>query len=307
MADTTSPNAVPAVKPTIVDDKSPICIPFILAQLKTHQAAKPDTPFFIALNGVQGAGKTTLVSALATTLREKEGLETLVCSIDDLYLKHGDQVALATGNPLNPLVQHRGEPGTHDMTLAREFFTALKSGQPTKIPQYDKSQFNGHGDRVPSSKWQSVNEPGQPPIRVIIFEGWSVGFRALTNAEVEAKASGPSTTLHKHRLEDLLFVNDKLREYDVMTDCFDAFIHVDAEETKFVYDWRLQQEAMLRREKGSGMTDEQVVHFVDGYYPAYELYTQQLRDGVFRGQGKKGAQLRLVVGKDRKVKHVYEI
>ena len=47
------------------------------------------------------------------------------------------------------------------------------------------------------------------------------------------------------------------------------------------------------------MTDEQVRHFVDGYYPAYELFTETLRAGVF-GED-KGRQLRLVVGPDRKV------
>ena len=53
------------------------------------------------------------------------------------------------------------------------------------------------------------------------------------------------------------------------------------------------------------MTDEQVVKFVDGYYPAYELYSDGVREGVFkgmgRGKGKEGCQLRLVVGRDRSV------
>lgn len=98
---------------TIIDDKSPVCIPFILSRLAIHQAAHPSSPFFIGLNGVQGAGKTTLVSALARTLQEENGLETLVCSIDDLYLTHADQVALAREHELNPLVQHRGEPGMY--------------------------------------------------------------------------------------------------------------------------------------------------------------------------------------------------
>lgn len=53
--------------PEIVDDKSEHCIPFILELLKQHKDAyeskgeKPP-PFFLGLNGVQGAGKTTLVS-----------------------------------------------------------------------------------------------------------------------------------------------------------------------------------------------------------------------------------------------------
>ena len=45
---------------------------------------------------------------------------------------------------------------------------------------------------------------------------------------------------------------------------FDAFIHIDAENPKWVYTWRLEAEVKLRIEKGSGMTDEQVKRFVDG-------------------------------------------
>jgi pantothenate kinase-related protein Tda10 len=38
----------------------------------------------------------------------------------------------------------------------------------------------------------------------------------------------------------------------------------DAENTQYVYAWRSQQEAALRASKGTGMTDEQVVNFVNG-------------------------------------------
>lgn len=192
------------------------------------------------------------------------------------------------------------------MVLAHEFFTALQDGEETKIPQYDKSQFGGQGDRVPVSRWASVNGPSQPKAQVIIFEGWSVGFRALSDDDVRAKAAQAGTiTLHKHRLEDLLFVNEKLRDYETINKCFDAFIHIDAEDTSFVYDWRQQQEAALRREKGVGMSEEMVTKFVDGYYPAYELFTDALRQGIFKGtEEPEGRQLRLIVGKDRKVKEV---
>ncbi|KIN08214.1 hypothetical protein OIDMADRAFT_111304 [Oidiodendron maius Zn] len=295
--------APPSSAATIVDDKSPHCIPFILSRLSVHQATNPSRPFFIGLNGVQGAGKTTLVSTLARTLQEGKGLETLVCSIDDLYLTHEDQVALAKEHPLNPLVQHRGEPGTHDMNLARDIFSTLEQGREVKIPLYDKSAHNGQGDRVSSLKWAIRNGSGQPRIQVVIFEGWCVGFRAISLEEIRAKQEAPSTTLHKHRLEDLVFVNEKLRDYDIMTDSFDAFIHIDAEETGYVYEWRLEQEAALRRERGSGMTDEMVKRFVDGYYPAYELYTDGVRAGVLREKG-EGRQLRLVVGRDRRVRDV---
>ena len=258
---------------------------------------------------MQGAGKTTLVSALSTTLRQK-GLQTLVLSIDDLYLPHSAQVSLAREHALNQLVQHRGEPGTHDMPLARSLFAALREGKEVQIPEYDKGAYNGQGDRVSPSLWKTVNRPNDAKIQVIIFEGWCVGFRALSDVEVERKWADEAMrgTLGKHRLQDLLFVNERLREYDVLSDSFDAFIHIDAEEMAFVYSWRQEQEEALRKEKGVGMSVVEVNRFVDGYFPAYELFTDALRKGVFeeREDG-KGRQLRLVVGRDRRVKEVIEI
>ncbi|RBQ82857.1 hypothetical protein VDGD_21008 [Verticillium dahliae] len=53
------------------------------------------------------------------------------------------------------------------------------------------------------------------------------------------------------------------------------------------------------------MTPDEVVKFVDGYYPAYELYADALRRGVFPDRPEK--QVRMVVGKDRKVKETHVI
>jgi pantothenate kinase-related protein Tda10 len=55
------------------------------------------------------------VSALQETLQGR-GLETLVWSIDDLYLRHEDQVKLAEEHKDNALVQHRGEPGWYSFS-----------------------------------------------------------------------------------------------------------------------------------------------------------------------------------------------
>lgn len=88
----------------------------------------------------------------------------------------------------------------------------------------------------------------------------------------------------------------------------------------FVFEWRSQSERQLRETKGSGMTDEQVFNFVNGCmlspslvlavtdrvdYPAYELFTNKLRAGAF-DEG-KGRQLRLVIGRDRRVREVVKM
>jgi D-glycerate 3-kinase len=191
-------------------------------------------------------------------------------------------------------------------------FSSLSQNQPTRIPQYDKSAFSGQGDRVPQSQWELVNAPDtqKPSVKVVLFEGWSVGFRPLPPATLhqkwesaaEAARTDPSNysgRLGHNTLSSIQDINTALEAYNQITDQLDAFIHIDAQDSQYVYKWRLQQEAGLRETKGAGMTDEQVRHFVDGYYPAYELFTETLRAGVF-GED-KSRQLRLVVGPDRKV------
>ena len=149
-------------------------------------------------------------------------------SLDDIYLTHDDQVALAQAHPSNPLLQHRGQPSTHDLALGEQVFESLRAGRPTAIPQYDKSAFAGQGDRVPQSQWQVVNGDGQEKVKVVIFEGWCVGFRAWDDKTLREKweaavrlkeqDSNYNGRLGHVKLEDVKAVNDALRKYDNLTE-----------------------------------------------------------------------------------------
>ena len=105
------------------------------------------------------------------------------------------------------------------------------------MPSYDKSAFNGAGDQRPVSEWSTINAEGTPPIEVVVFEGWCVGFRALSDGDVEeqwkaAKEEFESEggayrgQLGRQNLESVLYVNDCLRDYDILTDQFGAFVHM---------------------------------------------------------------------------------
>ena len=301
------------------DDKGQYCIPFILERLtlhhQQHKGLANAPPFFLGLNGVQGAGKTVLVSIIKSTLQgAPHNLPTAVFSLDDFYLTHTDQAALAKSHPHNPLLQHRGQPSTHDVALALSVFESLKENKETKIPSYDKSAFEGQGDREPEGEWESVNAAGKPIMKVVLFEGWCVGFRPVSDSTlkqawehaVAAKEKGGyNGRLGHNSLQSVTDINEALKKYDQITDQLDAFIHIDAADPQFVYEWRQEQEVGLRKSKGRAMTHQQVRHFVDGYYPAYELFTGTLRTGVFREEN--GKQLRLVVGENRKVQKVETI
>lgn len=214
------------------------------------------------------------VSTLAEKLRQPPyALSTTVLSIDDLYLTHHLQSELAASHPSNPLIQHRGQPSTHDLPLALSLLSDLQQGKVTRIPSYDKSAYSGQGDRIPNEQWAEVNRDRRQRTDVVILEGWCVGFRALPREKLvrqwegavrEREKGGYVGRLGWNRLEDVDFVNEALRNYDQLTDQLDALIHLDAEDPMFVYEWRSQSERKLRETAGSGMTDDQVINFVNG-------------------------------------------
>ena len=175
---------------------------------------------------------------MSDTIEKSHGLPTVVLSIDDLYLPHDRQEALAKEHPDNPLVQHRGQPSTHDVELGKKVFHALLNRDTdVKLPSYDKSAFNGAGDQKPESEWSIVNSKNDKAVEVIIFEGWCVGFRTISDAQVEEKWKTAKTEyerqgdhyqgqLGKQKLESALFINNALRDYDDLTDHFGAFVHM---------------------------------------------------------------------------------
>ena len=153
-------------------------------------------------------------------------MPTVVLSIDDLYLPRKDLAQLAETYPSNPLIQHRGQPSTHDLPLALSVFDSLRKAQETRIPSYDKSAFSGKGDRIPRDEWGVVNRKGENKIKIVILEGWCVGFRPLPTEELESRwteavkqkdGEDYQGRLGWTKLTDLKFVNKALEEYEGLT------------------------------------------------------------------------------------------
>lgn len=210
----------------------------VLRQLQRHKShpAIGSSPLFVAVQGPQGSGKTFLTSRLRDALSSPpHSLSVAVVSIDDLYLPHSGLVAVAQANPQNRLLQGRGQPGTHDVKLGTQILTKLKrinepDSQPVQIPSFDKSLFSGEGDRADIGI--SVN----PPVDVVILEGWCVGFYPTTHDEINRKWEMPVQGLGENffekrgfRKEDVLEVNEKLKEFSEWWKFFDAFIQVCAQ------------------------------------------------------------------------------
>jgi D-glycerate 3-kinase len=214
--------------------------------------------------------------------------------------------------------------------LADEFFESLQttSGEDIGIPSFDKSRFSGEGDRVPTDEWRKVCR--SPPVDVVIFEGWCVGFQAVDDDELVRKwrqaqdesAKGEdgneekgfsTTTLSRHPLEHLNIVNLNLKRYNetfMKPSSFHYLIHLDTDQLVNVYKWRLDQEHYLHLSRGSGMDDKDVVKFVQGYMPAYELYLDRLRRESFvppNTHPDENTQLRVLLEENRSVRSITEL
>ena len=115
------------------------------------------------------------------------------------------------------------------MPLARAIFSSLTQNEPTGIPQYNKGAFDGQGDRVPESEWEKVNVgygADGKIIKVVLFEGWSVGFRPLDASvlrrkwedAVRARERGDYVgRLGHNSSKSVVDINEALREYDSIT------------------------------------------------------------------------------------------
>jgi len=281
------------------------------------QRSQSYQPIVIGITGLQGSGKSTWAAGIVDALSNYYNLHAIAVSLDDFYKTHDDLMERREKDPQNKLYRTRGQPGTHDEKLAHGFFQGIKdwdvaSTKEVRIPSFDKSRYNGEGDRAPREEWPVCQK--KPDI--VVFEGWCVGFKALPEAELRSKVENAEarvdendlesiTTLADHRLVDLLEVNQYLKKYNntfMGPQHLDFFIHLDTDDLRNVYKWRLQQEHAMIKKKGTGMTDEAVRTFVRGYMPSYELYLDGLRQGFFEAGTER--QVRAVMNVERGVEKI---
>lgn len=182
-------------------------------------------------------------------------LRMAALSLDDLYLPHTELTQLAKDYPDNKLLHGRGQPGTHDIPLGHKCLEALAninntSRGSTELPVYDKSKFNGKGDR----STEIVNVEG--PIDIVIFEGWATGFYSIPDNELrsvyeqaqkdpkkyaQARYGYDDPFFLSHDIKSLLQINEKLKEYEsLMWEYIDCFIQLKPESMSYVWKWRLE-------------------------------------------------------------------
>ncbi len=215
--------------------------------------------------GGQGTGKTTMTKFLKLIL-DSLGYECVNLSLDDLYKTYGERAEI---KKLDPEIQWRGVPSTHDIRLGLDTLDRLCSDNSIEetsweIPRFDKSLYSGAGDRIDSEK--ILIKP-----KIILFEGWFVGVRPLDSELIRQQV--PEVDL-----QFVLKMNAKLEDYLPLWQKLDSLWLLLPQDYRFSLGWRQEAERKLI----TGMSNEEVKQFVRYFWRSLppEIFITPLRNTV---------------------------
>ncbi|NEO54637.1 MAG: glycerate kinase [Okeania sp. SIO3B5] len=226
-------------------------------------------PLVQGILGAQGTGKTTLAQILILIL-DKLGYNTIAISIDDIYKTYPERQLL---QKQDSRLIWRGPPGTHDISLGIETLDKLSqsynqnSDNLIPIPRFNKSLFNGAGDRIEPEIVSKVD--------IVLFEGWFVGVRPISEKAFNVAPSPIITETDREFARDM---NLKLIDYLPLWQKLDKLIVLYPTDYRFSQQWRQQAEQQMIASGKSGMSDKQIEKFVEYFWKALhpELFIKPL-------------------------------
>jgi D-glycerate 3-kinase len=232
-------------------------------KLASHRQ-KLGRPIIQGILGGQGIGKTTMCKVL-TLILQKLGYPTLSLSLDDLYKTYSDRLALTAQDPR---LIWRGPPGTHDIDLGINVLNQVRQLQsPVMVPRFDKSAFEGAGDRTTPEIITGVD--------IVLFEGWFVGVRPIDQDVFDTAPPPIITDEDKAFARDL---NDQLRNYLPLWEQLDSLIVLHPTDYRYSLEWRKQAEHQMITAGKTGMNDAEIEQFVNYFWRSLhpELFIQPL-------------------------------
>ena len=221
-------------------------------------------PLIQGILGVQGTGKTTMCKAL-TMILQQLGYRTLNLSLDDLYKTYSDRLVLTQQDPR---LIWRGPPGTHDIDLGLNLLDQIHESQsPVIVPRFDKSAYNGAGDRTTPEIFTDVD--------ILLFEGWFVGVRPIDPQVFDIAPPPIITEADRSFARDM---NRQLQNYLPLWQRLDSLIVLYPTDYRCSLTWRKQAEQQMIAAGKSGMTDSQIEEFVNYFWRSLhpELFIKPL-------------------------------
>ncbi|MGD1917796.1 MAG: glycerate kinase, partial [Pleurocapsa sp.] len=159
---------------------------------------------------------------------------------------------------------------THDVKLGLETFTQCLLGdcdQDILMPRFDKSAYNGMGDRT-------IPETIQKP-DILLFEGWFVGVKP--GAE-DSFYNCPSPILSQEDVQFAKDNNQRLQAYLPLWNKLDSLIVLYPEDYRLSQQWRKDAEQKMIALGKTGMSNEEIDRFVEYFWKSLhpELFIKPL-------------------------------
>ncbi len=95
--------------------------------------------------------------------------------------------------------------------------------------------------------------------------------------------------------EAMTEVNEALRGYHAWHELLDGFLQIVPLDYRYVLDWRVEAERKMRARGQAGMSDAEILAYVEKFLPAYETYLPALSRASPVGEN----VLRVTVARDR--------
>lgn len=245
-----------------------------------------DRPIVQGILGGQGTGKTTLAATL-TLILDRLGYRAIGISIDDLYKTHADRQQLKARDPR---FIRRGPPGTHDVDLGIDVLDRLRCGDlPVAVPRFDKSAFAGDGDRAEPETIDRAD--------IVLFEGWFVGTQPVEAATFD---DPPPPIATEDDRDFAGHCNRLLADYLPLWDRCDRLMVLIPADYRLSQQWRLQAEREAIARGKAGMSDDEVMAFVEYFWKALhpELFIEPL------ARDRDRVDLVVKIGGDRRIEAI---
>jgi D-glycerate 3-kinase len=227
---------------------------------------KLDRTLIQGILGGQGTGKSTLCVILKLIL-DQLGYTVACLSIDDLYLTYDERKKL---QQQDLRLIWRGPPGTHDVNLGLQVIEQClqkDNNTPILLPRFDKSAFNGSGDRTQP---EAISKPD-----ILLFEGWFVGVRPIAE---DCFAYPPAPINTPEAKQFALDNNQRLQAYLPLWSKLDRLIVLLPEDYRLSKQWRKEAEHKMIATGKTGMSDLEIDRFVEYFWKSLhpELFIKPL-------------------------------
>jgi D-glycerate 3-kinase len=239
-----------------------VWIPLAMQLVDTYQGH----PLIQGILGGQGTGKTTMTKFLKLIF-EHLGFVCVNLSLDDLYKTYKEREEI---KKLDPQIQWRGVPSTHNVQLGIDTLNQLCSDLPMgstswEIPRFDKSVNSGAGDRTDPEK--IFTKP-----QIILFEGWFVGVRPVDPDLIQKQVAESDRQF-------VLKMNAKLQDYLPLWQKLDGLWLLLPQDYRYSIKWRQEAEHKLT----TGMSDREIEQFVHYFWRSLppEIFITPLRSSRF--------------------------